>query len=108
MATGNIIAEGNLDRAKIIGPIFFNPASVAAATTSEQSVTVPGVLPGDTVFCMKVTHDTGLGVVNCRSSLVSPNTVLITFANVTASPIDAAGQNFFFLVVRTDATLTAF
>ena len=108
MATGNVLAEGNLDKLKIIGPIGFNPASVGANTTSEQFLTVPGILPGDAVWCFKINHDTGLGIVNARASATTPNTVAVTFANCTASPIDAASQNFWFVVFRPDAGLTAF
>lgn len=108
MATGNILAEGNLDKLKIIGPIGYNPTSVAANTTSEQFITVPGILPNDAVVAFKINHDTGLGIVNARASASTPNTVAVTFMNSTAAPIDAASQNFFFLVFRPDATLTAF
>jgi hypothetical protein len=78
--------------------ITFNPASVAANTTAEQTVTVPGVLPGDIVQVVKPTLTAGLGIVNTRVS--AANTVAIQFINNTAAPIDAAAEAYTFVVYR--------
>lgn len=93
----NGIIGGNL-RAMCAIAITFDPASVAAATTAEQTVTVPGVLVGDYVKVTKPTLTAGLGIVNARVS--ANNTVAITFINATASPIDAPSEVYQFVVMR--------
>jgi len=62
-----------------------SPTSVAANTTAEQTFTVAGVNVGDVVFVNKPTAQAGLGIVGARVS--AANTIGITFANDTASPI---------------------
>ena len=58
---------GNV-RALGLAQFTFNPASVATATTAEQTVTVPGARVGDFVFLSKPTATTGVGIVNARVS----------------------------------------
>jgi hypothetical protein len=106
MATGNILAEGNLDKLKILTATY-SPALVAANTTAEQTFTLPGVAVGDFVYTNKPTAQAGLGIVGCRVS--AANTVAITFSNNTGSGITpTASQAYLFLVARPDATLAAF
>jgi len=107
MATGNILAEGNVDKAKLIGPISYNPASLGAQTSREDQIVVSGIMPGDLIFGVKITHDAGFVMCTCRAG-TSPDRIAMTFANVTAAPIDPGNQSFYFLVVRPDAGLTAF
>jgi hypothetical protein len=78
--------------------VTFNPASVAANTTSEQTVTVTGVSTGDIVHVIKPSHDTGLGIVNCRVSAI--DTVAITFMNTTGSAIDPSSEDYIFKVEK--------
>lgn len=61
------------------------PASVAANTTAEQTFTLSGLVVGDAVFVSKPTAQAGLGIVGVRVSAV--DTLAITFANNTGSPI---------------------
>ena len=61
------------------------PAAVAANSTVEQQFTVAGLVAGQLVQVSKPTSQAGLDIVGCR--VVSNNTLGITFANVTASPI---------------------
>jgi hypothetical protein len=75
--------------------------SVAANTTAERTLTVPGVRLGDMVFVNKPTLSAGLGICNARVSAV--DTVAITFNNNTASPIDPASETYTVLVIRPDA-----
>lgn len=82
----------------VVFDITFNAASVAANTTAEQSVTVPGVRPGDFVHVNKQTHDAGLSCVGCR--VTAADTVAVQFANNTASPIDAAAAVYRFTILR--------
>ena len=62
-----------------------SPAAVAANSTVEQQFTVTGLVAGTLVQVSKPTSQAGLDIVGCR--VVSNNTLGITFANVTASPI---------------------
>jgi len=103
MATGNILAEGNLDKIKII-TMSINPASIAANTSAEQQFGVTGVLPGDVVFVNKSSVDAGTGIVGARVS--SANTVGITFGNFTGGAIDPGSQTFTLVIVRPEQGIT--
>lgn len=78
------IPRGNIALAMILQATI-SPAQVANATTVEQTFTVSGLLPGDVVSVTKPTTQAGLGIVNSRVS--AANTLAITFANATGSPI---------------------
>lgn len=97
------IITGNV-RGLSVATVTFNPASVAANTTAEQDMTVPGVAVGDVVYVVKPTLSAGLGIVNCRAK--SANTVAITFSNNTGSPIDAGSESYLVMCIKSDAVLT--
>ena len=79
--------------------VNINPASVAAATTAEQSFTVPGILLGDIVFVVPPsTLNAGLGITGARATAV--DTVVIRFGNTTAGALDAPAADYTFFVVR--------
>lgn len=106
MATGNILAEGNTDKLKLIS-IALSPALIVLDTTAEQTFKVPGLAVGDWVFVNKPTAQAGLGIVGCR--VTAANTLGITFSNNTGSSITpTASQTYLILVMRPDATLSAF
>lgn len=106
MATGNILAEGNTDKLKLIS-VTLSPALIVLNTTAEQTFTVPGLAVGDWVFVNKPTAQAGLGIVGCR--VTAANTLGITFSNNTGSSITpTASQVYLVLVLRPDATLSAF
>lgn len=105
MATGNILAEGNTDKLKVIS-VTFNPASVGGGATATQSVTVPGVLPGDFVYAIKPTDTPGFAVGGARVTVA--NTVQLSFLNPTGVAADPGLETWLFLVLRTDTILTAF
>lgn len=106
MATGNILAEGNTDKLKLIS-VSLSPALIVLNTTAEQTFTVPGLAVGDWVFVNKPTAQAGLGIVGCRVS--AANTLAITFSNNTGASITpTASQTYLILVMRPDATLSAF
>lgn len=75
-----------------------NPASVAAATSAEQTFTVTGLKVGDCVEVTKPTATAGLGIVNARVS--AADTLAITFMNATAGAIDAPAEVYTILVIR--------
>jgi hypothetical protein len=79
-----IIPRGNIALAGVY-KITLSPASVANATSAEQTFTVPGLILGDQVSVSKPTTQAGLGIVNSRVS--AANTLAITFLNTTAATI---------------------
>lgn len=106
MATGNILAEGNTDKLKLIS-VTLSPALIVLNTTAEQTFTVPGLAVGDWVFVNKPTAQAGLGIVGCR--VTAANTLGITFSNNTGSSITpTASQTYLVLAMRSDATFSAF
>lgn len=83
------ITMGNVRSMHIIS-VTFDPASVAANTTAEQTVTVPGARSYHVPMLVKPSLTAGLGIVNVRVS--ANDTLAVTFSNNTASPIDAASE----------------
>ena len=70
--------------------------AVSTITTSEQTVTVPGLNVGDAVVVNKPTHQAGLGIVNARVS--AANTLAITFMNTTAGSITPTASEVYKVV----------
>jgi hypothetical protein len=101
MAVG--IQQGN---ARSIGccVVRFDPASVAATTSAEQTITVPGVAVGDLIWVSKPTLSAGLIIGNARVS--APNVVSVTFANVTAGAIDAGSEDYIIGWMRPDSRVS--
>jgi hypothetical protein len=91
----------NEDRFGVI-TFVYDPASIAAATTAEQTVTVPGVLPGDYIEVTKPTLSAGVGIVNARVS--AANTVAITWVNATAAAVDPPSETYQAWVFRPEKT----
>lgn len=82
--------------AKIVQSI--TPASVGAATTAEQSFTVPGVNVGDWI---EVTPPSLLGgVVLCNSRVSAANTVQLQFSNATAGALIPPAGSHIFVIIR--------
>lgn len=98
------ILGGNVAGLYVI-QITFDPASVNANTTAEQTVTVPGVNLGDFVVSAKPTHSTGLSIGNARVS--AKDTVSVQLINNTGSSINAASETWSFFVVRPESNVTA-
>lgn len=72
-----------------------SPASVAPNSSVEQVFTVPGVVPGMTVFANKPTAQAGLIILGAR--VVGVNQVGIDFANYTAAAIiPTAAETYLF------------
>jgi hypothetical protein len=68
------------------------PAAVGANTTAEQTFTVPGVLPGDSIDINKASHQAGLSIGNVRVS--AANTLAIQFVNTTAGSITPTSEQY--------------
>lgn len=92
--SGNTAAAG-------VATVSITPASVLAATTAEQTFTVPGVQTGDFVFVTSPSITAGTGIVNARVS--AAGSVAIAFVNATAGALTPAAGSYKFLWVRPDA-----
>lgn len=96
---GNSLRDGNIERMGLVR-VTFNAASVAAATSAEQSITVPGLQVGDYVDINKEAFNAGLGIIDARVS--AANTLTVTYMNATAGAIDPASQTLLLLWMRSD------
>lgn len=98
----SMLPYGNINKLNLI-QISWSPAQVAANTSAEQTVTVPGVIVGQD-FCLeslKPTVQAGLSVAGGRVS--AANTVSVLFVNSTAAPITpTASEAYTFLIGRRD------
>lgn len=74
------------------------PTSVSANTTTEQSVTVPGVQLGDYVEVCPPALTNGVVLANSRVS--AANTVQFQWANNTSGALTPPSGNYIILVVR--------
>ncbi len=90
---GNVLAMG-------VVSVALTPASVAAATTAEQTFTVPGVLPTDYVTAGGNTQN-GISIGQAR--VTAANTVGIRFINATAGALIPTAGTYLFLVVRPES-----
>jgi len=72
--------------------VTWNPASVLANTSAEQTVSVTGLKVTDIVTLNKPTLTAGLGIVNVRVS--TSDTLAITFQNSTGSAIDPPSEKY--------------
>ena len=96
---GNTFAAG-------VVTVSLTPASVSAATTAEQTFTVPGVRVGDYVDVTGVTQN-GVGIGQAR--VTAADTVGIRFINATAGALTPTAGTYSFLVVRPESgTFTGF
>lgn len=75
-----------------------NPASIAAATSAEQTFTVTGLTTADKVVVIKPSVTAGVGIVNARVS--AADTLAITFMNATAGALDPASEVYTVLAFR--------
>lgn len=94
-------ATMNEDRSGVV-TFTYDPASIAAATTAEQTVTIPGLRVGDYVEVSKPTLTAGVGVVNVRVS--AANTLAIQWVNATAAPVDPPSETYTLFVLRPEKT----
>lgn len=99
MTTG--IITGNIRSISLVD-VVYDMTSVAANTTAERSVTVPGVKVGDFVLVTKPSLSAGLAIETARVS--AAGTVQITVSNNTGSAIDPASETLSFLVIRPEGS----
>ncbi len=102
----NDVIRGNIAYSEILS-VTLSPASVANATSAEQTFTVQGLQVGDFVNVTKPTTQAGLGIVNSRVS--AANTLAITFMNTTAATITPTASEVYTVNVdRPSETITSF
>lgn len=102
----SMIPYGNILKVLTITKTF-DPASVSAATSAEQDVTVTGVKVGDVVLAVnKPTATAGVGIVNAR--VKAADTVSLTFMNATAGAVDPASETYTFVIGRPESTSASF
>lgn len=78
--------------------VAVTPASVAAATTVEQTVTVTGVRPGDQVSVTAPGHVAGIGLGSARVAV--NDVVRVTWINTTAGALTPPAGTYTFLWAR--------
>ncbi len=96
--------SGNVQNEWVIG-VTLSPASVANATSAEQTFAVNGLLKGDMITVSKPTSQAGLGIVNSRCS--ANGVLAITFMNATAATITPTASEVYLVnVARVDNLLS--
>lgn len=104
MANPSTISRGNVAGHWVLA-VTLTPASVANATSAEQTFSVQGLLLGDHVTVNKPTAQAGLGIAGQR---VSANNVLaITFGNFTSATITPTAGEVYEVNVRRVDNLTS-
>lgn len=97
-ATSLAIGGGTAITKIVVYTATIDPASVAAATSVEQTFTVTGLTTADKVIVSKPTATAGLGIVNARVS--AADTLALTFMNATAAAIDAVSESYTVVAFR--------
>src|ERR1700675_4674710 len=90
------VAYGNVKMIFIMS-VALTPASVANATSAEQTFTVTGLQTGDFVDVIKPTTQAGLVIGGVRVS--SANTLAINFGNATAATITPTAAEVYTVMV---------
>lgn len=99
--SGQNLTRGNCDRFNLFA-VTLSPASVANATSAEQTFTVLGLQVGEWVSVNKPTAQAGLIIGGSRVS--AANTLAITFGNLTSATITPTAAEVYTVVnVRTYA-----
>lgn len=80
--------------------VSLTPASVAAATSAYQNLTLPGVMTGDQVI--PVTDPITNSVALTAARVASANTVSLQFTNPTAGALSPTAGTYVFLVISTN------
>jgi len=77
----------------------FNPVSIAANTTVEQTVTINGLKTDDLILrVIKPTHTAGISVNDGRVTAI--NTLGITFTNASVGAIDPPEEEYTVIYIK--------
>lgn len=102
----NIVSESIL-RGQAVLSVPFTPASVGAATSAEQFVTVNGLAVGDFVsISSAASTGNATAIAGCRVS--AANTLAIRYINPTAGALTPAADTYLVLVARAHPAQTEF
>jgi len=100
------IVAGNV-QAMVVVSITVDAANMTdTASTTEETITVPGVRVGDKVFLSKRGHLDGITNANARVS--AADTVSLAWVNPTGAAKNQGAFTFDFLIVRTDGDTASF
>jgi hypothetical protein len=86
----------------IAGSATVDPGDMAAGAEADVSVTVPGAAVGDAVIMFPGIAITA--AIPFSASVISANTVRITFVNATGDHVNMASSTWRFLVLRPKST----
>jgi len=75
-----------------VASIVVDLGSVAANTTEEETVTVPGLTTDMYVMVNKPSLDAGIGIAGARVS--AKDTLILTVVNSTGSGVDAGSETY--------------
>ncbi len=81
----------------------YDPASIGAATTAQDTVTVPGLKVGDIVVVQKPTLTVGVGIVGARVS--AADTLALQWVNATAGAVNPASETYTLFWFRPEASV---
>jgi hypothetical protein len=96
------LPRGNVSLEMLLN-LTLSPASVANATSAEQTFSCPGLIVGDHVSVSKPTTQGGLGIVGSRVS--AADVLAVTFGNFTSATITpTASQVYVVRVTRCENT----
>ena len=98
------IIQGNM-RGMGILEFTYDPSSISAATTEQQTVTVPGVKVGDVVVIIKGSLDSGVAIAGTQ--VTATDTVKITWVNATAAPVNPPSETYKCLWFRPEGGTSA-
>ncbi len=87
-----------------VASITVDLAILAANTSAEQTITVPGLSTDMYVMVNKPSLDAGIGIVNARVS--AKDTLALTVMNSTASGVDAASETYKLLWFKPNQTIS--
>lgn len=82
------------------GSVAVDPASLAATTEAETSVTIAGAVAGDTVIMNPPAAGLTAGLLFCGAYVSAADTVKIRLYNTTAGPIDEPSGNWNYCLIR--------
>jgi hypothetical protein len=97
------VSVGNIKAMGIVS-VTFDPGSVAANTSEEETMTVRGVKVGDFVAVSKPTLEAGLGV--CSARVSADNEVKVQLVNPTGSGVNAGSETWLVFWARPEGTVS--
>ena len=99
---GTTLSRGNIVYSWL-ALVTIAPVSVAAATTAEQSFTIPGLQVGDfiDIYCYNQPQTAGIGIVNNRVS--AANTLQVGFCNTTAGSLTPVSGQYYLSITRPES-----